>query len=105
MAPPVSLPVLPAAVRNKGPSASPALVVSEAPGAGGARPALDPRIVARLERLGEAAGEDLMSQLSVLFLATAYERMEALRRALAGNDTAGMVSVTFAANACPWKSP
>jgi CheY-like chemotaxis protein/HPt (histidine-containing phosphotransfer) domain-containing protein len=50
------------------------------------RPALDPDVVGRLERLGEAAGEDLLGQLTVLFLVDAQARILALRRALADDD-------------------
>jgi two-component system sensor histidine kinase/response regulator len=53
-------------------------------------PALDPRIVERLERLGEATGEDLMAQLTGLFLADADIRVITLRDALATDDAAGV---------------
>ena len=40
-----------------------------------AGPVLDARVVARLERLGAAAGEDLLGQLAALFLADAQTRV------------------------------
>jgi two-component system sensor histidine kinase/response regulator len=55
------------------------------------RDVLDARVVARLERLGAAAGEDLMGQLATLFLADAEARIEAMRLALADGDAAAMV--------------
>jgi two-component system, sensor histidine kinase and response regulator len=55
------------------------------------RPVLDARVVGRLERLGQAAGEDLMGQLAVLFLADADARVAALRQALAGDDAGAVV--------------
>ena len=54
-------------------------------------PALDPEIVGRLERLGADAGEDLMGQLSTLFLAHADIHVSELRSALASEDNGGMV--------------
>ena len=56
-----------------------------------ARPALDAQVVGRLERLGQAAGEDLMGQLATLFLADADVSVVALREALAGDDAAAVV--------------
>jgi two-component system sensor histidine kinase/response regulator len=53
-------------------------------------PVLDPRTVERLERLGEATGEDLMAQLTGLFLADADIRVIALGDALAADDAAGV---------------
>jgi two-component system sensor histidine kinase/response regulator len=50
------------------------------------RPALDPQIVERLERVGASAGEDLMSQLTVLFLADANELTRELREAIVAED-------------------
>jgi two-component system, sensor histidine kinase and response regulator len=60
------------------------------------RPVLDPHVVGRLERLGREAGEDLMGQLAVLFLADAGVRIGALREALTGDDPEAVV---FAAHA------
>jgi two-component system, sensor histidine kinase and response regulator len=48
--------------------------------------ALDAAVVERLERLGEAAGEDLMGQLIILYLASADDRVVELRSALAAHD-------------------
>jgi two-component system sensor histidine kinase/response regulator len=65
---------------------------TEAPGASDSgRPVLDALVVARLERLGAAAGEDLMGQLATLFLADADALISALRRALAEGDAAEVV--------------
>jgi CheY-like chemotaxis protein/nitrogen-specific signal transduction histidine kinase/HPt (histidine-containing phosphotransfer) domain-containing protein len=47
---------------------------------------LDSEIVGRLERLGEAAGEDLVGQLAVLFQADASGHLLLLRQALAATD-------------------
>jgi CheY-like chemotaxis protein len=55
-----------------------------------ARPVLDAKIVDRLERLGRAAGEDLMGELATLFLADADARVVALRQALAADDAASV---------------
>jgi HPt (histidine-containing phosphotransfer) domain-containing protein len=56
----------------------------------GARPVLDPRVLSGLERLGAAAGEDLVGQLATLFLADAGLRIAGLREALAGHDPAAV---------------
>ena len=45
--------------------------------------ALDGKVIGRLERLGEAAGEDLVGQLATLFVADAETRVVDLREALA----------------------
>jgi PAS domain S-box-containing protein len=55
-----------------------------------APPVLDAQIVDRLERLGRAAGEDLMGELATLFLADADARVVALRQALAADDAASV---------------
>jgi CheY-like chemotaxis protein/HPt (histidine-containing phosphotransfer) domain-containing protein len=55
------------------------------------RPVLDVEVVARLERLGEAAGEDLVGQLATLFLSDADTRVAALRQALVRDDVAAVV--------------
>jgi two-component system, sensor histidine kinase and response regulator len=52
------------------------------------RPVLDAVVVERLERMGKAAGEDLMGQLTALFLADADARISAAREALAIDDAA-----------------
>jgi len=64
------------------------LLARWAPGEASAVPgaALDEQVVARLERLGAASGEDLVGQLAVLFLADADTRIDALRLAIAGDD-------------------
>jgi two-component system, sensor histidine kinase and response regulator len=59
-------------------------------GADSSRTVLDARIVARLERLGVAAGEDLMGQLTAMFLADAHERIGAMRLACAEGDSASI---------------
>jgi HPt (histidine-containing phosphotransfer) domain-containing protein len=51
---------------------------------------LDTEVVARLERLGGAAGEDLIGQLALLFLADADSQVLALRRAFADGDAAAL---------------
>lgn len=56
-----------------------------------ARPVLDARVVARLERLGAASGHDLVGQLARLFLVEADARISALRLALAEGDAAEVV--------------
>lgn len=56
-----------------------------------ARPVLDAQVVDRLDRLGVAAGEDLMGQLAALFLSDAEARMAALRQAMARGDAAAVV--------------
>jgi HPt (histidine-containing phosphotransfer) domain-containing protein len=52
---------------------------------------LDSEVVGRLDRLGEAAGEDLIGQLAVLFLVDADSQIQILRRAVAGGDAAAVV--------------
>jgi two-component system sensor histidine kinase/response regulator len=52
------------------------------------RPALDPQTIARLDRLGAEAGEDLVRQLATLFTSDADTRVSALRHALATEDAA-----------------
>jgi two-component system sensor histidine kinase/response regulator len=47
---------------------------------------LDPGVVRRLELLGVASGEDLIGQLAVLFVEDADNRVEAMRKGLAGED-------------------
>ena len=49
------------------------------------RPALDPKVVDRLARLGEP-GEDFMGHLGTLFLTDASTRMVELREAVAADD-------------------
>ncbi|HVA04954.1 MAG TPA: response regulator [Acidimicrobiales bacterium] len=54
------------------------------------RPVLDAEVVARLEGLGESAGEDLMGQLATLFLADAEARIVGLRQAIVRDDAAAI---------------
>jgi CheY-like chemotaxis protein len=56
-----------------------------------ARSVLDKHVIGRLERLGESAGEDLIGQLSILFLTDAETRVLELREALATDDAAALV--------------
>jgi HPt (histidine-containing phosphotransfer) domain-containing protein len=49
---------------------------------------LDVEVIGRLERLGKASGEDLMGQLTELFLTDADARMKTLHLALARDDAA-----------------
>jgi CheY-like chemotaxis protein len=51
---------------------------------------LDAQIVERLHCLGEAAGEDLIGQVTQLFLAEADARIAELRQVLAGDDAAAV---------------
>lgn len=55
------------------------------------RPVLDAQVVARLEGLGAASGQDLVEQLARLFLVEADARISALRLALADGDVAEVV--------------
>jgi CheY-like chemotaxis protein len=54
------------------------------------RAVLDADAVARLARLGEAAGEDLLGELAPLFLADADVRVDSLRQAIARDDAAAV---------------
>ncbi len=56
-------------------------------------PALDARVVGRLKRLGAAAGEDLLGQLTTVFLADSDTRIMALRQALAREDGPTLIHV------------
>ena len=47
-------------------------------------------MIGRLERLGDAAGVDLMGQLTTIFLADADAWVVALRDGLAGDDAAAV---------------
>jgi two-component system sensor histidine kinase/response regulator len=61
------------------------------PVGGSSRPTLDADVVDRLERLGAAAGEDLLGQLVTLFLDDADTRMVALHEALAREDGPALI--------------
>jgi CheY-like chemotaxis protein len=52
---------------------------------------LDPDVIERLERLGEATGEDLMAQLTILFLVDADLHLAAIRDGLAAQDVAKVI--------------
>lgn len=52
---------------------------------------LDADVIARLERMGDVAGEDLIGQLAVLFLADAGIQVDAMRQALADGDDAAVL--------------
>jgi CheY-like chemotaxis protein len=54
-------------------------------------PALDAEVIARLDRLGRATGEDLLGQVSALFLEDAEARIIALRTALAREDWPALI--------------
>lgn len=54
-------------------------------------PALDSEIIDRLKRLGESINEDLLGQLSELFLTDADAQIGALRGALADADAVALV--------------
>jgi CheY-like chemotaxis protein len=51
-----------------------------------AGPVLDVRIVGRLERLGAAAGEDLVGQLAAMFISESTSRINELREAMDAED-------------------
>jgi two-component system sensor histidine kinase/response regulator len=53
-------------------------------------PVLDPEVIGRLQRLGEDAGEELVGQLAMLFLAGSHAWVVALRKALASHDAAAV---------------
>jgi HPt (histidine-containing phosphotransfer) domain-containing protein len=55
------------------------------------RPALDADVIGRLERLGESTGEDLMGQLTVLFVDDANALVAALHQGLDADDPAAVV--------------
>ena len=55
------------------------------------RAVLDVGTVERLERLGQAAGEDLLGELAPVFLADADPRVVSLRQAIARDDAAAVV--------------
>ena len=57
------------------------------------RPALDPHMVARLDWLGATAGEDLVGRLTVIFAADAVTHIDALQRAMAGEDAVAVSRV------------
>lgn len=65
--------------------------LGEQPATDPGRAVLDANVVARLERLGATAGDDLIGQLATLFLADADARIGALRRALAEDDAGAVV--------------
>jgi two-component system sensor histidine kinase/response regulator len=65
---------------------SPAIDIGPASDANLARPALDTHVLDRLERLGKASGEDLLSELTALFLTEADASVAALREALSVDD-------------------
>jgi CheY-like chemotaxis protein len=58
---------------------------------GSDRPALDPEVVNRLERLGADTGEDLMGQVAELFMADADSRIATLREAVARQDGPALI--------------
>jgi CheY-like chemotaxis protein len=65
--------------------------VREPADTGGGPVVLDASVIRRLERLGEATGQDLMGQLAALFLADADVRINELREALASRDAEAAV--------------
>jgi two-component system, sensor histidine kinase and response regulator len=66
-------------------------VGSVAPLADLSAPVLDADVIERLERLGESINEDLLGQLTVLFLSDADRQIAELRRAIADFDAAAVV--------------
>jgi two-component system sensor histidine kinase/response regulator len=61
------------------------------PFAEASHPALDADVIGRLERLGESTGEDLMGQLTVLFVDDANALVAALHQGLDADDPAAVV--------------
>jgi CheY-like chemotaxis protein len=61
------------------------------PSPGTPRPALDAKVIRRLVRLAEAAGEDLLGQLSIVFLIDADDRVEAMHQALVREDGPALI--------------
>jgi HPt (histidine-containing phosphotransfer) domain-containing protein len=62
----------------------------------GGSPVLDAVIIERLERVGHEAGEDLVGQLTVLFLDDADLQFAAIRTALAANDATAIARAAHA---------
>lgn len=60
-------------------------------GTDGPTPSLDAKVVARLRRLGDAAGEDLLGQLAAIFLPDADARIAAMRDALLQEDGSALI--------------
>lgn len=54
----------------------------------GSAPVLDAEVIARLRRLGEDAGQDLLGELTTIFMADADIRMAELRTAIAEQEAA-----------------
>jgi HPt (histidine-containing phosphotransfer) domain-containing protein len=57
---------------------------------------LDPEIIGRLRRLGEGLNEDLLAQLTVLFLTDADVHVHELRKAIARADAVAIVGSAHA---------
>jgi CheY-like chemotaxis protein/HPt (histidine-containing phosphotransfer) domain-containing protein len=57
---------------------------------------LDPQVVDRLERLSATSGEDLVAELTVMFVADADSRILALRRSLAAEDPSAVFRTAHA---------
>jgi CheY-like chemotaxis protein len=55
------------------------------------KPALDAKVVSRLQRLGAAAGEDLLDQLATVFLLDADSRIETMTEAIAHDDGPALI--------------
>ena len=55
------------------------------------RPALDPQVIDELRRLGSSIGEDLVGELTELFVGSAETRISALRTAALAHDDDGVV--------------
>jgi HPt (histidine-containing phosphotransfer) domain-containing protein len=66
-------------------------MLDRAPALACVQPPLNAEIIDRLERLGDSIGEDLLSQLIVLFLADADMHLTELRHAIAVNAAGGVV--------------
>jgi CheY-like chemotaxis protein len=61
-----------------------------------ARAVLDPQVIGRLQQLGNAAGEDFVRELAVLFVPDADDRIITLRTALIGEDSVAVARTAHA---------
>jgi CheY-like chemotaxis protein len=61
------------------------------PSPGTPPPALDAKVIGRLVRLAKAAGEDLLGELSIVFLIDADDRVQAMHEALVREDGPALI--------------
>jgi two-component system sensor histidine kinase/response regulator len=91
LAKPLTLKAVAGALARWAPDGRDSALVADEVDPGNSPPAvLDGQIVRRLERLGEATGEDLLGQLSHLFLAEADAWIHELRQAVTCDDAAAV---------------